>query len=98
MKLALLSLALLSVGCAAQEQARTGVIGPDGHTIIWDEPVQPTTGEKLANVLDETLQAAGDFGRGYSNAYNQYPQQQHGTMTATSLTPGQPPTTTFIHY
>jgi hypothetical protein len=90
-KIKTIAVALVLAGCADENRPDHVYRGtPETGFVEVDRP--PSTGEKVAQVLDSTLQAAGDFGRGYSNTYNQYqathPYQapvyappQHGTMT-----------------
>jgi hypothetical protein len=70
--------------------------------IIWDEPGSTLYGEPVqqSNPAQEIAQGVSDFARGYAQGAEQYQatQPQHGTMTATTITAGQLPTTTWIHY
>ena len=50
--------------CTSQEYrpGRTGVMGPDGHTIVWDQPAY--SGPSGEQVVEGIAQDIGDFARG----------------------------------
>lgn len=75
--------AVLLAGCALQDTSeyrpgRTGVMGPDGHTIIWDPPAYAgPSGEQVAEGI---AQGISDFARGYAQGASEYqpqPSQWH---------------------
>jgi hypothetical protein len=78
-------------GCAVPQTAmRTGTVARDGHTILWNEPVQslaPNPGQ----FVDTLLRAGSAYCTGYANTYNSQPHGQ-----AMVITPGQG--TSFIYY
>jgi hypothetical protein len=104
MKTLLVLAAGLLAGCALQDTSeyrpgRTGVMGPDGHTVIWDPPAPAQyAGPSGEQVGEGIAQGIGNFARGYAQAHQDYVNthpyvaptfyqpiqpQQHGTMTVT---------------
>jgi hypothetical protein len=58
--LLVLGLAALLASCAEpQQQARTGVVGPDGQ-IIWDQPYVPNVGSS-STTLDDLKDSVDDL-------------------------------------
>jgi hypothetical protein len=82
-------ISLFCTGCAVPEtaQMRTGVVGSDGRTVLWDQPVV----ERSAQFVDALLRAGSAYCTGYANTYSQQPHGQ-----ALVITPGGP--TSFIYY
>jgi hypothetical protein len=94
--LALLVAAVLG-GCTSDDRPDHVYRGTPETGFV--EVTPPSRTQTVLQALDSTAQAIGDFGRGYSNASQQYQETHpHGTMTATTVTPGEWPSTTYIHY
>jgi hypothetical protein len=63
------SLILISIfsGCAApQASMRTGTVARDGHTILWNEPVQ-SPAPNAGQFVDTLLRAGSAYCTGYAN-------------------------------
>ena len=70
-----IAVAGLLVSCTSEQyQAkRTGVVGPDGHTIIWDQPAEAQyAGPSGGQVLEGVAQGVGAYARGYAQGAATY--------------------------